>query len=562
MNLSEVEIRNFKKISRITLSISDINILVGTNGSGKSSVLQALHLACCAMRQANEIRPNKSSVIMTQDLDYLPTNNYERLGHNFVWSNNGNNNNCSEISFTFLDDQGSRLSAICNLRAARNAGISVRGNIHQNISNEFRSKNKSFSAYIPGISGIPNTEEKKSEKVIKKTCSFGDSNVILRNVLLLLNERDQNNIHKIESWLHPIIGNIKFKIDYDEKNDLFIECRFSNDNLTYLPIELLGTGYLQLIQLFCYILLFEPKLLLIDEPDIHLHPTIQEKLILNLLRIQEEQKRIGNEMKIFISTHSPFIIRGATENCNIFWLDNGTAESQNRDVVANVMGWGIFGKQILLLTEDKNTFLLKKIISQWPALESKIAILPGNGYNNLPSVQQAKEFKEFLANKYQIIIHRDRDSLTNDEVERLRQEYSSEGIFLWVPLDSDVESYFCTPNFLFELLGNRDDFDDMEKCNNYINQIIRTERQVIDDQFAKQRKAHNEKLYQSGGSPTNEDVKNELETTRPLKGAKGKTIFKRLKDRLSDRVFSENIIINHDVTSELACDLKELIEQV
>ena len=60
---------------------------------------------------------------------------------------------------------------------------------------------KFFSAYIPGISGIPNKEEKKSKKVILKACSYGDSNIILRNVLLLLKNANPDNITQIEDWI-------------------------------------------------------------------------------------------------------------------------------------------------------------------------------------------------------------------------------------------------------------------------------------------------------------------------------------------------------------------------
>lgn len=41
---------------------------------------------------------------------------------------------------------------------------------------------------------------------------------------------------------------------------------------------MVGTGFLQVAQIFAYLLHFKPKLLLIDEPDSHLHPGTQERL--------------------------------------------------------------------------------------------------------------------------------------------------------------------------------------------------------------------------------------------------------------------------------------------
>jgi DNA-binding LacI/PurR family transcriptional regulator len=89
---------------------------------------------------------------------------------------------------------------------------------------KLRKKKSFFSAYIPGISGIPNKEEKRSKKVVLKACSFGDANVILRNVLLLLKEKSQDNIRQIETWIESIIGPISIDVRHDEEKDLFISC--------------------------------------------------------------------------------------------------------------------------------------------------------------------------------------------------------------------------------------------------------------------------------------------------------------------------------------------------
>src|ERR1019366_7997155 len=123
-----------------------------------------------------------------------------------------------------------------------------------------------FSAYIPGISGIPNREEKRSKKVILKACSYGDSNIILRNALDLLRTESPQNIALIEGWISDIVGPLKIFVDHVGERDLAISCQITINGDTR-PIELIGTGYLQLIQIFSYILLFSPGILLIDEPD-------------------------------------------------------------------------------------------------------------------------------------------------------------------------------------------------------------------------------------------------------------------------------------------------------
>ena len=134
MKLSKIKIEKFKRIDEIEIASGSLNILVGTNGSGKSSVLQATHLASCLLRQADRIRIGSTSTVAVMDLDYLPSDEYSRLGHGDNWGNKRNTPS-SKITFTFEDDQGHKVEAICEARAARNAGISVSGQFLYNVCN-------------------------------------------------------------------------------------------------------------------------------------------------------------------------------------------------------------------------------------------------------------------------------------------------------------------------------------------------------------------------------------------------------------------------------------------
>ena len=210
MELKKINIKNFKKVSNVDLDLADLNILVGANSSGKSSILQAIHLASCLARQAKEnLRRNNSTVISVNELDYLPTNNYKKLGNDNDWGNR-EDSPFSKVNFVIGDEEASRqITVNTEIRGARNAGISVKGNLPQEVSNLFRGQGRFFSAYIPGISGMPNEELKQSKRVVLKACSFGDANFYLRNALLLLTDDEVSNI---EAWLNELIGTIKYAL--------------------------------------------------------------------------------------------------------------------------------------------------------------------------------------------------------------------------------------------------------------------------------------------------------------------------------------------------------------
>ena len=549
MQLTKLTVEHFKRIQAVEIPLADVNILVGANGCGKSSIIQAVHLACCVMRQADRVDAGRTAMVGVEALDYLPTDDYKTLGHGTNWGNKEGTPS-SSVGLSFTKPDGTVVEGNCRLRSARNAGISITGTIPADLTTLLRTKKKFFSAYIPGISGIPNKEERKSKKVILKACSFGDSNVILRNALLLLKESSVGNIALIEQWIGRIVGPISIYVEHNNETDLYIQCNITLSGSTK-PIELAGTGYLQLIQIFCYVLLFDPGVLLIDEPDIHLHPHVQEKLVRVLADVARERGT-----KIILTTHSPFIVRGAPVGTNVYWLQGGVIESQNRALVEVALGWGAFGKRMIIVSEDSNTALLRKLVAQWPEIDHAVAFYPGNGYANVPAPHQTKELAETLGGKFKILVHRDRDSLTDEEAQKLSGQYEAEGAALWLPFESDVEAYFCQVEFLEVFLGCS-----QQQAQDYVSEVLNQHAVPLREQFNKQRTAHNRELYQAGGSPANDLVWAGFQQ-RLLKGGKGKFVFKQLKAKVPGSVFSEDKILNGSLGGLTALDLKHKIENI
>jgi ABC-type multidrug transport system ATPase subunit len=371
--------------------------------------------------------------------------------------------------------------------------------------------------------------------------------VYLRNALNLLSPED---LAQIQAWLEPLLEPMRLRIKFDEATDFEIHADAEIGGQS-LPLELLGTGYLQLIQIFCYILLFKPKILLVDEPDIHLYPSVQEKLSQSLLQIARAQN-----IKIIMSTHSPFIVRGAPADTNVFWLSDGQRKTDDRAAVELALGWGAFGKKVIVVSEDAKNDFLKKLIRQWPEIERAVTVLPGRGYSHLLTKEEANELKESLGNMFKVLVHRDRDSLTDAEVAALKEAYNSDGVRLWLTDQSDLEAEFCDPGFLSALTGQP-----IQVCEGWLTEIANQNRVPIQEQFAKQRAAHNEELHKAGGSPTNEDVWASFQA-RPLKGAKGKFIFRQLKNKIPANAFSEITVEALEVYPERAASLKANLEDL
>ena len=94
-------------------------------------------------------------------------------------------------------------------------------------------------------------------------------------------------------------------ISFRPRRDVFIDVFISTTGPTgrRCPVELVGTGVLQALQIFSYVTLFAPSILLLDEPDAHLHPDNQALLANALQRITSE-----TSTHVLVSTHSRHMV--------------------------------------------------------------------------------------------------------------------------------------------------------------------------------------------------------------------------------------------------------------
>ncbi len=76
MLISAVTVEKFKRLSGLELPLSNVTMLIGGNNSGKSSLLQAIHLMITTLQSARSAT-NKSQPASTLGVDqflYKPSN--------------------------------------------------------------------------------------------------------------------------------------------------------------------------------------------------------------------------------------------------------------------------------------------------------------------------------------------------------------------------------------------------------------------------------------------------------------------------------------------------------
>lgn len=80
-----VRIQRFKNLQDTTLDLGDVNVIVGANNSGKSSVLQAIHFSIATIQSLRLLGRLKkagstSATINANQLIYVPSDDVETLG--------------------------------------------------------------------------------------------------------------------------------------------------------------------------------------------------------------------------------------------------------------------------------------------------------------------------------------------------------------------------------------------------------------------------------------------------------------------------------------------------
>lgn len=132
--------------------------------------------------------------------------------------------------------------------------------------------------------------------------------------------------------VHP---GVEVDVSFDEREDVNISATYKDAALggELRSLETAATGLLQVIQIFAYIVLFRPKMALIDEPDSHLDPDKQERLIEAL-----ERAAAKFETQIVLTTHSPHIVRAASPRAKLVWMADGEVNSDDDDAIQRMHG--------------------------------------------------------------------------------------------------------------------------------------------------------------------------------------------------------------------------------
>ena len=361
MRLKEISLQRFKRIERVDFAVEDVNILIGANNSGKSTVIQAVHFAFTILQSLGisnkwPVQSTRSSTISPEELIYVPSDDPYSLGHGGRLLEPADR----AIKLQFLFDSGDQLNL--SVRRGRIRNIIVEPDSVE-FAKTLSSLEAPYTIFSPGLAGVSRHENYVSDGVLLRASARGDANAYLRNIVYRLYQTD--NWSDFADDLRLIFPAVDIGVEFNDRVDQYISVIVLEGERS-IPLDLAGTGLLQCIQILAYFHLFKPKLMIIDEPDSHLHPNNQRALC-SLLSYMSEVRRT----QVLITTHSRHVLNALSGTSNLLWVKDGgvkkTAPDDDVDLLLDLGALDVQEKiraenvQFIFLTEDEITLMIEMI---------------------------------------------------------------------------------------------------------------------------------------------------------------------------------------------------------
>jgi AAA15 family ATPase/GTPase len=346
MYIRQFRIQNFKSIKDITFHLNDgLNILTGINNSGKTTVLQALSLWHeCFTKLIKEGKKEGNSyrrgdfVLENGQLSYSDISSVRSAHFDDIYHERDRKLQIT-LEATFADEDGEKLSiGFVITGSGSNYEVTLLGSKTYNyrkFNDYFRYLPTPFAIiYGTPVAQIQETENFTTDPGIKEKVLLRQSFSVFRNRLYrVLRSANTNMVSVFMNDLNYILYNNEQKIVLRTATDMNADAQAvilyrQGASDVEKDISLLGSGTLQIIEILLNLYNAENdrvdyRMILLDEPDSHIHRDIQRRLV-------EVFLRYSSDSQLFLSTHNESLIRSAAPQ-HVFHM-TGKPEGEVRSI--------------------------------------------------------------------------------------------------------------------------------------------------------------------------------------------------------------------------------------
>ncbi|TCO09314.1 AAA family ATPase [Natronoflexus pectinivorans] len=327
-----IEIKGFKSIKHLELELKPINVFIGSNGSGKSNFISFFKMVYAIFN-----RQLQRYVIeeKTDNVLYFGRKTTEAMFGKLIFAKDEMNNNAYWFSLAQTKEGGLYIAdEASGYNISKNdnyAGYNISSNNDESIipeSNSFR--NNYLKEYLSNIQ-IYHFHDTSATSMLRRECDINDNDALKtdgRNLpafLYYLQEEHPKVFKRLEKTVKSIAPYIdRFILQPKKLNKNEIELRWveKGDLDSNFNAYQFSDGTLRFIALATVLMQPEPPaVIVIDEPELGLHPQAIQKLA-GLIKLA------SNKTQLIISTQSVNLV-DCFETNDIVTVDRSTIENQS-----------------------------------------------------------------------------------------------------------------------------------------------------------------------------------------------------------------------------------------
>ena len=296
--LTKLTIKNFKRFRDETVvNFEPITVLLGGNNSGKSTVLQALSIFQYCMEVTRK-RKNGGFTLDTKTIGPEEFGALPVAEPTDLWPDS-KPAGAINIEAKFSND--ATISFEITMSFNR---FSITPALHGEAGKLIETTKV---RYVPIHSGLALREgfllaPERAERL--RELQHGS---VIRNLLWDLKEHNKERWKKLKEILERLYPTATLDVTFDSQVDRFISSEYQDNVLGRgLDVVVSGTGFQQVLQIFTGVLSQGSTIVLMDEPDAHLHARLQVEMMRIFADLVE-----GEGLQFVLASHSPHLISAA-----------------------------------------------------------------------------------------------------------------------------------------------------------------------------------------------------------------------------------------------------------
>ncbi|MDB5653473.1 MAG: hypothetical protein JWQ94_1086 [Tardiphaga sp.] len=453
---SSVKFRNFKSLKDFTVRLKHVNVLVGPNNAGKSTILDAFRAMAAAHRHASRRNQSPISLNGTTLVGYeIPMSNFPISLANV----HSDYQTELETSVTFTMNNGNKLKLLFhdNSRCI----LTIEESKQRTSTTAQFKKNFPASIYsFPTLGPLEEEEELLTDEYVHQSQESRRAHRMFRNIWY----RRPDQFSAFQTLVEKTWAGVS--ITKPELNRTFPPrlTMFCKEGRVDRELYWAGFGFQVWLQILTHLTgAAADDVLIVDEPEIYLHPDLQRRLF-QLLKSSKKQ--------IILATHSAEIVNEA-DNDEVVLVNkqkkNAGRVSDSDGLQEALTSIGSAqnihlarltkGKKILFLEGDDYR-LLRRFASQFSfdnlADDVIVTVVPIGGFSQKQRIQDtAWAFEKILKADISIAALLDRDFRCDEEISELVRDGKLSVPHFHILEAKEIENFLLVPTAISKALEQR-----------------------------------------------------------------------------------------------------------